>query len=83
MAETEEQFQGVLELFPYQDKEITSSPYPRQFPFSGMVEQVYSQLQAFVRNCTDYADGLDLRYILQSLSLSLSIAVSVSLCLLL
>jgi hypothetical protein len=60
VAETEEQYRGVLELFPYRNVQIDSAPYPRLFPFSGVVGQVYCQLQAFIRNCSDYADGLNL-----------------------
>lgn len=60
VAETEEQYQGVLELFPYNDVELVASPFPKCFPFSGMVGQVYCQLEAFVRNCNDYADRLNL-----------------------
>ena len=63
VAETEEQYRGVLELFPYHNVQIDSAPYPRLFPFSGVVGQVYCQLQAFIRNCSDYADGLNLRYV--------------------
>ena len=64
VAETEEQYQGVLELFPYNDVELVASPFPKCFPFSGMVGQVYCQLEAFVRNCNDYADRLNLRFLL-------------------
>ena len=61
MAETEEQYEGVQELFPYHNVELAASPFPKHFPFSGMVGQVYCQLEAFVRNCNDYADRLNLR----------------------
>ena len=60
-AETDEQFQGVLDVFPYRNRELDAAPFPKYFPFSGMVGQVYCQLEAFVRNCTDYADKLNLR----------------------
>ena len=61
VAETEEQYHKVLNLFPYHNKNSDSAPYPRHFPFSQMVEKVYCKLQAFVRNCSDYAEGLNLR----------------------
>jgi hypothetical protein len=60
VAETEEQYQGVMELFPYRNVELAAAPFPKQLPFSGMVGQVYCQLEAFVRNCNDYADRLNL-----------------------
>ena len=64
MAETKEQYHGVLELFPYRNVEFHSLPFPKYFPFSGMVSQVYCQLKAFISNCTDYADKLNLRYMI-------------------
>ncbi len=58
---TDEQYHGVLDVFPYQDLELAAAPYPKTFPFSGMVQQVYQQLQLFIISCTGYADKLNLR----------------------
>ena len=48
-------------MFPYRNVALAAAPFPKQFPFSGMVGQVYCQLESFVRNCNDYADRLNLR----------------------
>ena len=59
---TDEQFQGALEIFPYQNVALASAPFPKKFPFSAMVYMVYDQLTKFVTHCTDYASKINLRY---------------------
>lgn len=61
MVKTDEQFKGVLEIFPYGDAELAAAPYPKSFPFSSMVYQIFVQLRQFVINCTSFADKLNLR----------------------
>ena len=58
---TDEQFRGLLEVFPYDDPELEAAPFPKSFPFSPMVYQVFYQLKQFVVNCTSFADKLNLR----------------------
>ncbi|XP_064382497.1 exocyst complex component 6B-like isoform X2 [Halichondria panicea] len=60
MVSTDEQFKGVLEIFPYKDTDLEASPFPKSFPFSSMVYQVFSQLKNFVTNCTSFANRLNL-----------------------
>jgi hypothetical protein len=60
---TDEQFQGVIEIFPYQDPALAKAPFPRRFPFSAMVYMIYEQLRRFVLHCNDYASKINLRYI--------------------
>ena len=63
MVQTDDQYHGVLEVFPYQqDLELASAPFPKCFPFSGMVPQVFKQLRLFVGNCASYAAKLNLRW---------------------
>lgn len=61
---TDDQYHGVLEVFPYQNLHLAHAPFPKNFPFSGMVPQVFRQLKLFVLNCTFYADKLNLRWAL-------------------
>lgn len=58
---TKEQYLGVVEIFPYKNSDLAAAPYPKSFPFSSMVYQVFNQLKQFVMNCTSFADRLDLR----------------------
>lgn len=41
---TDQEFQGLLELFPYKDLSIHMSPFPRTLPFSSMVIQIFKQV---------------------------------------
>ena len=59
---TDEQYQGVIEIFPYQDSELAKAPFPKKFPFSAMVYMIYEQLKRFVTHCTYYASKINLRY---------------------
>lgn len=65
-VKTDEQFKGVLEIFPYEDPKLAAAPYPKSFPFSSMVYQIFYQLRQFVVNCTNFADKLNLRYVFSS-----------------
>ena len=58
---TDEQFQGVMEIFPYQDPALAKAPFPRKFPFSAMVYMIYEQLRRFVLHCNEYASKINLR----------------------
>ena len=58
---TDDQYQGVQDIFPLKDKPLAEAPFPKRFPFSAMVHQVYDQLKQFVVKCTGYADKLNLR----------------------
>ena len=60
---TDEQFQGMIEIFPYQDSTLAKAPFPKKFPFSAMVYMIYEQLKRFVTHCTDYASKINLRYV--------------------
>jgi len=57
----QEQYQGVLETFPYHDKDLAEKIFPKRFPFSSMVFQVYEQLKNFVVKCNSYSLRLNLR----------------------
>ena len=59
---TDEQYQGVIEIFPYQNSELAKAPFPRKFPFSAMAYMIYEQLKRFVTHCTHYASKINLRY---------------------
>lgn len=61
---TDEQFKGILEVFPYEDSQLEKAPFPKAFPFSPSVFQVFDQLKQFVINCTRFAARLNLRWAL-------------------
>ena len=58
---TDERYQGVLETFPYHNKELAQAQFPKRFPFSSMVHQIYEQLKQFVIKCNSYSLKLNMR----------------------
>jgi len=51
-VETEDRYQGVVEVFPYEDITLSRKEFPKSFPFSGFVLQIYQQVsQAIIKNC--------------------------------
>ena len=44
IVETDQQFQGIMEMFNYKDLQIHHVPFPKKLPFSSMVIQIYEQV---------------------------------------
>lgn len=42
-------------------------PYPKKFPFSFLVPEVYSQVKEYIYHCLKFSDDLNLRYLLLKL----------------
>ena len=43
-VDTEDQYHGIVELFPYEDISLSRAEFPKSFPFSGFVLQIYKQV---------------------------------------
>ena len=61
MVETDDRYQGVLDVFPYHNVELERAAFPKQFPFSASVPQIYSLLINFVNSMIDYGYDLNIR----------------------
>lgn len=59
-VETQEQFDGVMDNFPFDDEALEMQPFPKKFPFSSMVPAVYIQVKEFIYACVKYSGGLGL-----------------------
>ncbi|XP_041977986.1 exocyst complex component 6 [Aricia agestis] len=59
-VETQEQFDGVMDTFPYDGDELEIQPFPRKFPFSTVVPAVYVQVKEFIYAWLKYSAGLGL-----------------------
>lgn len=57
---TDERYQGVMETFPYHNKQLATAEFPKRFPFSSMVHQIYEQLKQFVMKCNSYSLKLNM-----------------------
>lgn len=43
-VQNSEEFEGVLDMYPYDDIEMKQAAYPKTFPFSAMVYQIFNQV---------------------------------------
>ncbi|KAJ0177394.1 hypothetical protein K1T71_007403 [Dendrolimus kikuchii] len=59
-VENQEQYDGVMDTFPYEGEELESQPFPRKFPFSSTVPAVYVQVKEFIYAWLKYSAGLGL-----------------------
>lgn len=59
-VDTEDQYHGIVELFPYEDISLSRAEFPKSFPFSGFVLQIYKQIKTFIEMCKHYTERLNL-----------------------
>ncbi|XP_034830425.1 exocyst complex component 6 [Maniola hyperantus] len=59
-VENQEQYDGVMDQFPYDGDELETQPFPRKFPFSTIVPAVYVQVKEFIYAWLKYSAGLGL-----------------------
>ncbi|KAK1126456.1 hypothetical protein K0M31_005090 [Melipona bicolor] len=56
---TQEEYDNVLDLFPYHDEELQKVEFPKKFPFSVMVPKVYQQVKEFIYACLKFSEDLN------------------------
>ncbi|XP_026324900.1 exocyst complex component 6 [Hyposmocoma kahamanoa] len=59
-VENQDQFDGVMDTFPYDNDDLETQPFPRKFPFSSIVPSVYVQVKEFIYAWLKYSAGLGL-----------------------
>lgn len=57
---SQEECDNVLGSFPYRNKELEKSEFPKTFPFSPMVPKVYQQVKEFIYACLKFSEDLNL-----------------------
>ena len=65
-VDTEDKYQGVLDVFPYQNVDLEKKPFPKRFPFSASAHIIYSLLKEFVDGAISYDQGLNIRCVRRS-----------------
>lgn len=60
-VETPEEYQNIVDVFPFHDSQLEQASFPKQFPFSLMVPKVYRQVKEFIAACLDFSEDLNLR----------------------
>ncbi|CAL7934414.1 exocyst complex component Sec15 isoform X1 [Xylocopa sonorina] len=56
---TQEEYDNILDLFPYHDEELQKAEFPKKFPFSDMVPKVYQQVKEFIYACLKFSEDLN------------------------
>ncbi|KAJ8674775.1 hypothetical protein QAD02_010561 [Eretmocerus hayati] len=59
-VDTQEEYDKVLASFPYIDEDLEKADFPKKFPFSAMVPQVYHQVKEFIYACLKFSEDLNL-----------------------
>ncbi|XP_012936001.1 exocyst complex component 6B isoform X2 [Aplysia californica] len=52
----------ITSQFPYRDKDLEQSDYPRQFPFSQFVPSIYVQVKEYINACLKFSADLHLSH---------------------
>lgn len=57
---TQDEYNNIVQTFPYHDEEVEKSNYPKKLPFSMMVPKVYHQVKEFIYACLKFSEDLNL-----------------------
>ncbi|XP_025094033.1 exocyst complex component 6B-like isoform X3 [Pomacea canaliculata] len=61
-CESAEEYMLILSQFPYQDQTLEESPYPRRFPFSQFVPNIFNQVKEYINACLKFSADLHLSH---------------------
>lgn len=62
-VETQEEYDAVVSAFPFHDDDLDNASFPKTFPFSPLVPNVYQQVKEFIYACLKFSEDLGLRYL--------------------
>lgn len=54
----QEKYDSVVERFPFHSEQLENQAFPKKFPFSGMVPEVYHQAKEFMYACMKFSEEL-------------------------
>ncbi|TMW51398.1 hypothetical protein DOY81_003522 [Sarcophaga bullata] len=60
VVENVEEYESIIERFPFHSEQLENAPFPKKFPFSRMVPEVYHQAKEFMYACMKFAEDLTL-----------------------
>ncbi|XP_037818946.1 exocyst complex component 6 [Lucilia sericata] len=60
IVENQEEYESIIERFPFHSEQLENAPFPKKFPFSRMVPEVYHQAKEFMYACMKFAEDLTL-----------------------
>lgn len=56
----EEEYNAIHDRFPFHSEQLENQPFPKKFPFSKMVPEVYHQAKEFMYACMKFSEELTL-----------------------
>lgn len=56
----QEEYEAIIERFPFHSEQLENAAFPKNFPFSRMVPEVYHQAKEFMYACMKFAEDLTL-----------------------
>ncbi|XP_075221947.1 exocyst complex component Sec15 isoform X2 [Lycorma delicatula] len=59
-VENQEEYDAVVDSFPFQDDSLEVAQFPKKFPFSHLVPKVYHQVKEFIYACLKFSEDLNL-----------------------
>ncbi|XP_055954045.1 exocyst complex component 6B-like isoform X2 [Argiope bruennichi] len=59
-VENQNEYDAVISRFPYHDEELMLAAFPKKFPFSQFVPEVYDQVKEFITACLKFSQDLNL-----------------------
>lgn len=59
-VEDQDEYDAVVERFPFHSEQLENAPFPKKFPFSKMVPEVYHQAKEFMYACMKFSEELTL-----------------------
>ncbi|XP_052772007.1 exocyst complex component 6B-like isoform X2 [Mya arenaria] len=60
--ECEAEFIAVTTQFPFHDEELQQAPFPKRFPFSEFVPNIYNQVKEYINACLKFSADLHLSH---------------------
>ncbi|XP_071827649.1 exocyst complex component 6-like isoform X2 [Apostichopus japonicus] len=60
LVHSQEEFEGIVQNFPFKDQDLRKAPYPKELPFSQFVPKVYRQIKEFIYACHKFSLELNL-----------------------
>ncbi|KAG7175723.1 Exocyst complex component 6B-like 1 [Homarus americanus] len=55
-----EEYNNIIEVFPYHEPALEQAPFPKRFPFSLMVPKVYREVKSYIEACLEFSEDLNL-----------------------
>ncbi|GFY57627.1 exocyst complex component 6B [Trichonephila inaurata madagascariensis] len=59
-VEDQDAYDVIINRFPYHDEELMLASFPKKFPFSQFVPEVYDQVKEFISACLKFSQDLNL-----------------------